>query len=160
MKALPALFHALCLALLGPAAQAQLQVQRLDGSTVTLDAAALAALPHEPVQAEAHGHRIEAQAVDLLQVLRAAGVVPPQQVRGAALRQVLLAGARDGYAAAFSWGELDPALGGRRVFLVTGGLRPDEGPLRLVVPADARPARWVRQLASLQLLAPPAPAPP
>lgn len=135
-------------------AQAQLQVQRLDGSAITLDAARLAALPREAVKAEAHGKAVQVDAVDLREVLRAAGIEPPQQIRGAALRQVLVAGARDGYAAAFSWAELDPALGGRRVFLVQGVPKAEEGPLRLVVPADARPARWVRQLDSLRLVAP------
>ncbi|WP_422015725.1 hypothetical protein [Roseateles sp.] len=151
MKTLFALF----IALLCTAAQAQLQVQRLDGTTAALDAARLAALPHEPVKAEAHGHKVDVSGIDLRDVLRAAGVEPPQQVRGAALRQVLLASAKDGYVAAFSWAELDPALGGRRVFVVTEGLTPDEGPLRLVVPADARPARWVRQLQALRLISPP-----
>lgn len=151
MKTLLALF----IALLCSTAQAQLQVQRLDGSTTTLDAAKLAALPHEAVKAEAHGHKVEASGVDLLQVLRAAGVTPPEQIRGAALRQVLIASARDGYVVAFSWAELDPALGGRRVFVLHDGLKPDEGPLRLVVPADARPARWVRQLETLRLISPP-----
>lgn len=135
-------------------AQAQLQVQRLDGSAVTLDAARLAALPREAVKAEAHGKAVEVNAVDLRDVLRAADIAPPQQIHGAALRQVLVAGARDGFAAAFSWAELDPALGGRRVFLVQDGLKAGEGPLRLVVPADARPTRWVRQLESLRLVAP------
>lgn len=155
MKSLPALLVALFAALCGPAAYAQLQVQRLDGSAVTLDAAALDALPHEVVRAEAHGKAVELNAVDLRDVLRAGGIAPPQQIYGAALRQVLLADARDGYGTAFAWAELDPALGGRRVFVVTGGLQPDEGPLRLLVPADARPARWVRQLQSLRLLSPP-----
>ena len=145
---------AFVIALLCTAAQAQLQVQRLDGTAVTLDAARLAALPREAVKAEAHGHKVEVNAVDLRDVLRAAGIEPPQQIRGAALRQVLMASARDGYVVAFSWAELDPALGGRRVFLVTDGLKPDEGPLRLLVPADARPARWVRQLETLRLAAP------
>lgn len=152
MKPLLAFFTALLCCTL---AQAQLQVQRLDGSRATLDAAALAALPHEAVKAEAHGHAVEMNAIDLREVLRAAGIEPPQQIRGAALRQVLLAGARDGYGVAFSWAELDPALGGRRAFLVHAGLKPDEGPLRLVVPADARPARWVRQLETLRLISPP-----
>ncbi len=146
---------AFLIALLCTASQAQLQVQRLDGSAVMLDAAKLAALPHEAVKAEAHGHKLEVNAIDVLNVLRAAGIAPPEQIRGAALRQVLLAGAKDGYVAAFSWGELDPALGGRRVFLVTEGLKPEEGPLRLVVPQDARPARWVRQLETLRLISPP-----
>ena len=153
------LLLALTVALLCSIAQAQLQVQRLDGSSVTLDAARLAALPHEAVKAEAHGKPVEASGVDLREVLRAAGIEPPEQIRGAALRQVLMAGARDGYVVAFAWAELDPALGGRRVFLVTDGpdgrLKPDEGPLRLIVPADSRPARWVRQLESLRLISPP-----
>lgn len=143
-----------CIALLGATAQAQLQVQRLDGSAVTLDAARLAALPREAVKAQTHGKPVEVSAVDLREVLRAAGIEPPQQIHGTALRQVLVAGARDGYAAAFAWAELDPALGGRRVFLVQDGLKAEEGPLRLLVPADARPARWVRQLDSLRLVAP------
>lgn len=151
MKTLLALF----IALLCSTAHAQLQVQRLDGSTTTLDAAKLAALPHEAVKAEAHGHKVEASGVDLLQVLKAAGVTPPEQIRGAALRHVLIAAAHDGYVVAFSWAELDPALGGRRVFVLHDGLKPDEGPLRLVVPGDARPARWVRQLETLRLISPP-----
>ncbi|HEY1130444.1 MAG TPA: hypothetical protein VGF12_13670 [Roseateles sp.] len=142
------------IALFCAAAQAQLHVQRLDGSAVTLDAAHLATLPREAVQAQAHGKAVEVQAVDLREVLRAAGIEPPQKISGAALRLVLVAGARDGYAAAFSWAELDPTLGGRRVFLVQDGPHADAGPLRLVVPADARPARWVRQLDSLRLVAP------
>ncbi|MFT7772957.1 hypothetical protein [Roseateles sp.] len=143
-----------CIALLcAAAAQAQLQVRRLDGSVVTLEATRLAALPRETIRAQAHGKAIEVDAVDVREVLRAAGIEPPQQIRGAALRQVLMADARDGYAAAFSWAELDPALGGRRVFLVQDA-HADEGPLRLVVPADNRPARWVRQLDSLRLVAP------
>lgn len=150
MKTLLALLAALLCSL----AQAQLQVQRLDGTSVALDAAKLAALPHEAVKAEAHGKPVEVNGVDLREVLRAAGIEPPQQIRGAQLRQVLMAGARDGYVVAFAWAELDPALGGRRVFLVTDGLKPDEGPLRLVVPADARPARWVRQFDSLRLISP------
>ena len=151
MKTLFALF----IALLCTATQAQLQVQRLDGSSVTLDAARLAALPHEAVKAEAHGKPVEVSGVDLREVLRAAGIAPPEQIRGPALRQVLMAGARDGYVVAFAWAELDPALGGRRIFLVTEGLKPDEGPLRLVAPQDARPARWVRQLETLRLISPP-----
>ncbi|MBV8036741.1 hypothetical protein [Roseateles sp.] len=142
------------IALLCAAAQAQLQVQSLDGSAVTRDAARLAALPHEVVKAQAHGKAVELSAVDLREVLRAAGIEPPQQIHGAALRRVLMAGARDGCASAFSWTELDAALGGRRVFLVQDGLKAEEGPLRLVVPADGRPTRWVRQLDILRLVAP------
>ena len=68
------------------------------------------------------------------------------------------AGARDGYRVVFSLGELDPATGGRRVFVVDRcdgkPLDADVGPLRLLVPEDARPARWVRQLQSITVSAP------
>ena len=89
----PTLF-ACFIGLLCSAAQAQLLVQRLDGSSVTLDAARLADLPHETVKAESHGKPVQVSGVKLAEVLRAAGIEPPQQIRGAALRQVLMAGAR------------------------------------------------------------------
>lgn len=140
-------------------AQAQLRLTRPDGQAVTLSAEQLAALPRETVRAEAHGQTLTVQATPLAAVLRAGGIAPPEKVHGAALRQVLLATAADGYAVSFAWGELDPALGGRQVYLVQNGagaeLKDGEGPLRLVVPADARPARWVRQLQGLTLISPP-----
>jgi len=57
---------------------------------------------------------------------------------------------------AFAAAELDPSLGDRRVHLVDRvddkPLAADEGPWRLVVPRDARGARWVRQVTRIAVI--------
>lgn len=130
-----------------------------DARTIPLDAAALAALPREAVSADAHGTHYACEGVPLVALLRQAGAMPEGELRGGAqLARHVEAGARDGYRVAFSFGELDPATGGRRVFVVDRcdgkPLDADTGPLRLIVPDDARPARWVRQLESITVSAP------
>lgn len=120
---------------------------------VPLDAATLAALPREAVQADSHGHALTCEGIDLVALLRHAGAMPDGELRGAQLARFVRADARDGYRVAFSLGELDPATGARRVFVVDRcdgkPLGDDVGPLRLLVPDDLRPARWVRQLQSI-----------
>ena len=58
--------------------------------------------------------------------------------------------AADGYQAVFAMAELDPALTDRVILLADrkGGqpLGAFEGPLRVIVPGEKRPARWVRQV--------------
>lgn len=57
------------------------------------------------------------------------------------------------YRVVFSLAELAPDLTGRVVLLADARdgkpLASDEGPLRLVLPDDARPTRWIRQITSL-----------
>ena len=90
--------------------------------------------------------------VSLGEVLRAAGVRFDPGMAG--LREtvsaaVLVEGA-DGYRVVFALAELDPALNEGRVILLadTRDGQPlgtnAGGPLRLVVPAEERPVRWVR----------------
>jgi hypothetical protein len=148
--------------LLSPLAHAQtpagapvLTVVALDGSSRTLDAAVLKGLPRTQVAAQAHGPHLDFGAVDLRDVLRAAGIEPPDQLHGAELARVLVASAPDGFKVAFAWAELDPTLGGKRVFLAldenAAPLAAEAGPWRLVVPGEARPTRWVRQVNRLAL---------
>ena len=60
--------------------------------------------------------------------------------------------------AVFSLVELDPARTGPPVLLADRRdgkpLEAAEGPLRLIAPEDARPVRWVRQVASLRVVRP------
>ena len=131
------------------AASAQAQ----DARPVALDAATLAALPREAVTATAHGKTHACEGVPLVALLRHAGAMPTTELRGKQLARFVRVEARDGYRVVFSLGELDPATGGRRVYVVDrcdGKPLGDEvGPLRLVVPEDARPARWLRQLETI-----------
>lgn len=125
------------------------------------DAASLAALPAttESVAYTAGGRPVSATftGVPLWTLLTAAGLVTDPAVRGAALRQYVLATGSDGYEAAFSLGELDPNLGGSgAVNLVAyaqdGQPLGADGFARLVVPDDLAGGRYVSNLVSLQVL--------
>jgi hypothetical protein len=64
--------------------------------------------------------------------------------------------AADGYQAAFSVAELDPAVGGKKVLLAfrRDGKELDTQacPLRLVVPDEKRHSRWVRRVTELEVM--------
>jgi hypothetical protein len=129
----------------------------LDGRTREFTASMLAGLPVARVSATAHDKTVAYTGADLLDVLRAAGTDLPDRLRGASMRLVLLAQGADGYTVAFSFAELDASLGARKVYLVNrGDDKPlaEDGPWRLIVPQDARAARWVRQLSRLTVVAP------
>ena len=64
--------------------------------------------------------------------------------------------AADGYRAVFALAELDPGFRGD-VPIITAScdgkaLDAKDGPLRLVVPGEKRPARWVRQVTAIDVL--------
>lgn len=126
---------------------------------VPLDEATLAKLPRESVKASAHGQNLNCEGVALAGLLRATGAMPADPLRGPQLARYLLVTARDGYRAVYSLAELDPSLSDRRVLLVDRcsgkPLDADDGPLRLIAPSDARPARWVRQVKSLTVVTAP-----
>jgi len=126
---------------------------------VPLDAETLAKLPRESVKASAHGQDLNCEGVALAGLLRATGAMPADPLRGPQLARYLLVTARDDYRAVYSLAELDPSLTDRRVLLVDRcdgkPLEADDGPLRLIAPSDARPARWVRQVKSLTVVTAP-----
>ena len=126
---------------------------------VPLDRATLAKLPRESVKGSAHGQDLDCEGVALANLLRATGAMPAEPLRGPQLTRYVLVTAQDAYRAIYSLAELDPSLTGRRVVLADrcGGkpLDADDGPLRLVAPSDARPARWVRQVKSITVIAAP-----
>jgi len=126
---------------------------------VPLDEATLTKLPRESVKASAHGQNLDCEGISLAGLLRATGAMPADPLRGPQLARYLLVTARDGYRAVYSLAELDPSLTDRRVLLVDRcdgkPLGTDDGPLRLIAPGDARPARWVRQVKSLTVVTAP-----
>ncbi|QWT21821.1 molybdopterin-dependent oxidoreductase [Bacillus sp. NP157] len=115
------------------------------------------ALPRTEVKAGAHGDAPTAwQGVNLIDVLHAQGAPAGEALRGKALTDFVRITASDGYQVVFSLGELDPAFGGRKVVLVDKHegkpLDAKDGPYRLVVPDDARPARWVHGVTAIELV--------
>ncbi|QQP95747.1 hypothetical protein [Lysobacter enzymogenes] len=122
---------------------------------VKLDEAVLAKLPQIKAEGMAHGRKLSCEGVALVALLRASGAMPAEPLRGAQLSRIAQVRARDGYRAAFSLGELDPSLGNRPVVLTRrcngAELPAEDGPWRLIVPGESRPARWVRQVESIRV---------
>jgi len=122
---------------------------------VKLDEAVLARLPQVKAEGVAHGRKLSCEGVALVELLRASGAMPAEPLRGAQLSRIAQVRARDGYRAAFSLGELDPSLGNRPAVLTRrcngADLPAGDGPWRLIVPGESRPARWVRQVESIRV---------
>jgi hypothetical protein len=120
-----------------------------------LSSVEIGALPRDSVKARIHdGPERWYAGPSLLSVLRRAGA-RVDTVRGPALRQVVIADASDGYRVVFSLAELAAGIGNRLVLLIDridGKPIPDEeGPWRLLVPADDHPTRWARQVVAIRL---------
>jgi DMSO/TMAO reductase YedYZ molybdopterin-dependent catalytic subunit len=121
-----------------------------------LTAADLAKLPHRSVTARTHdGKAASFDGIELGDVLQLAGVKFGEQLRGKDLALFLVVGAADGYRAVFALPELDHAFTDRIIILADRRdgkpLAEREGPLRIVVPAEKREARWVRQVVALTI---------
>jgi DMSO/TMAO reductase YedYZ molybdopterin-dependent catalytic subunit len=104
-----------------------------------------------------HDKKSETYEGVLLQTLLVkAGVPQGHDLRGPAMATYLLAEASDGYRVLFSLPELDTDFTDAQVLVADtmdgAPLGPNAGPLRLVVPQDKRPARWIRMLKSLTIV--------
>ena len=116
------------------------------------------------VQYTSHGQQHSAKCVGLVTLLKAAGVqtelkMDPKadpKTKNYPLRLVVMVAGRDGYTAAFSLGELMPEVGHEDVWLaveVDGkALAGDDGPARLIVPGDDKPARNVRAVGTITIV--------
>ncbi len=142
------------------AADARLEIAGAVEHPSALDRAALDKLPQETAQLKAKdGTVITFRGVALWQVLQSVGLKAAADKHNAALNLALHVTASDGYQVAFSVGELDPGVGGRTVLLATsrvganGAAEPigDNGPLRLVVPDDKKPARSAHQIVRIDV---------
>ena len=145
------------LAAAGHAAETWLTLKSAD-RTLAFTAEEFAALPHSELTAtDPHAkaeHRFTG--VSLRDLFARFDVPTGKQIRGAALQFAVLVRGTDGYAAVFSLTELDELYGNRAALLAerdeTGPLDGHYGPLRLVVPGDQLAARWVRNVASVELI--------
>ena len=78
----------------------------------------------------------------------------PLQQHGKDFRLFMVATGADGYEVVFSGGELTPDVHDGTVlvaYAMQGKALGKDGPLQVVVTGDKRPARWVRNLASLRV---------
>lgn len=125
------------------------------GRSATLDVAALAALPHESLTVSDHGRSRTYSGVPVAALAAKVGAPAGETLRGPALASAWLATASDGYRVALSAGEVDAGTGGRKAIVADSEngapLGAKDGPFKLVVEGDKRPARSARMLVSLEL---------
>ena len=125
---------------------------------LTLSLADLRDLPRQSLTVmNEHEKRDETyQGVPVAEILKRAGVPQGSGLRGPALAMYVRAEGADGYAVVFALAELDSSVQDSGVLVadtLNGQVMTDKlGPLRLVVPHDKRPARWVRMLRSITVV--------
>lgn len=129
-------------------------------TNIVLNAGDFAALHHVKFQIfdphEKKAHRFSGVAVP--EILALAGAPAGENLRGNALRQIIIFRARDGYAVSFSLADFDAAYSNRTIYLADqedgAPLSGTTGPLRLIVPGDKKAARWERMVTSIEIIDP------
>lgn len=140
-----------------PASASTLDLSGPDGRHLTLSADALESLPQKAVRVHnPHTGADEAyQGVEISLLLARLDAPLGAKLHGNALTMYVVAEGTDHYRVVYSLAEVDPAFHGGTVIVADGmdGHRLDarNGPFKLVNTEDKRPARWVRNLVSLQL---------
>jgi hypothetical protein len=93
--------------------------------------------------------------VRLADLLAKLGAPLGKELRGIALSSYLIAAGSDGYEAVIALAEVDPSFHTGEVIVADTmngqPLDAKSGPFKLVVTEDKRPARWVRNLVSIEL---------
>jgi DMSO/TMAO reductase YedYZ molybdopterin-dependent catalytic subunit len=142
------------------AKQEDLAVLTVDGAVerpLKLQVADLMNMAHESVQVKDHeGNPVSYTGVALADLLLRAGAPLGEKLRGANMVTYVVAHAKDGYRVVFTLAELDHGLADSRVLVAYAvnekPLTEGQGPLRMIVPGDKRPARWIRMLQRLEVV--------
>jgi hypothetical protein len=132
-----------------------LQVSYLD-KKVSLDAGELAKLPATEVDASDHQTKHRYSGALVRDILGLVGVPFGDALRGKALSLVVRITANDNYTVVFALAEFDPGFSDRSIVLADqqdGQPLPDNAaPFRIVIPGDTHPARWIRQVRSIEVI--------
>jgi hypothetical protein len=115
------------------------------GHSTSVTAAQISKLPHVTIAVQDHDKQTQFEGVPLSSVLSLAGILLGDALRGPRMSEALLVEAADGYKVVFALAEIDPTFATREIILADKrdgrALDAKEGPLRIVVPDDKRPAR-------------------
>lgn len=102
------------------------------------------------------GQTHTAQCVPLLSLIKAAQPKFDAKTKHPESHFLVWIQGRDGYSVLFSLSELMPEVGKRQVYIALdadGKPLPDkEAPIRLIVPADQKPARWLYGVVRISLV--------
>jgi len=133
-----------------------LKVENEKGKETTLTSEAIAKLPRQTLKVKDHkGNPATYEGVLLADVLRSAGVTLGKDLKGPLLANFLLIEAADGYRVVFALPEVDPDLTDKVVLLADRKdgkpLTADDGPYKIVAPADKRNMRWVKRVTRISV---------
>jgi hypothetical protein len=134
-----------------------LQIINAEGGSTSISTAQIANLPRVTVEVRDHDVPTRFEGVPVALLLTTAGIQLGDTMRGPRMTQVILMEATDGYKVVFAVAEFDPAFTSRKIILADKRdgktLDAKEGPFRIVAPGDKRPARWIRQVTTLKVIA-------
>jgi len=152
-----ALFALAVLALAaGPAGAQTLSLSGEGGQKTTVTAAQLVGMPRQHVQVTQHGEPHSYDGVLLSDLLAKVGAPHGEGIKGRELATVVRVSARDGYQVVVSLAETDAITRKGRMIVADreagAPLKPGEGPFRLVIEDDLRPARSARQVERIEIL--------
>lgn len=147
---------ALAAALLAfPALAQSVALKGPDGQVATLSAADLAALPHVKMTVVQHGKTSTFEGVSLGDIVTRVGAASGKAIHGPELATVIRVTAKDGYQVVLGLAETDPGTRKGRIILADradGAPLKDDGPFRLVVEDDLRPARSARMVERIEVI--------
>ena len=138
-------------------APAQLRLSAPSHEPIVLSQAELKSLPHITVTVQnTHADEKETYSgVRLADLCTKLGAPLGKELRGKAMVSYIKASAPDGYAVVFSIAEIDPEFHSGEIIVADQmngqPLDARSGPFKLVATEDKRPARWVRNVTTLEL---------
>jgi len=146
---------ALAAMIAGPVAAQSLTLRR-GNRTETVSPQQFAALPHQRAQVTQHDQSHDFEGVTLASLLARVGADVSKPLQGQDLAAAIRVTAADGYQVVLALSEIDPATRKGAVLLADRDsgkpLDAANGPYRLVVSDDIRPARSARQVTRIEVL--------
>jgi hypothetical protein len=139
------------------AAPVQLRISAPSHEPIVLSQADFKSFPHITVTVEnTHANEKETYSgVRLADLFAKLGAPLGKELRGKAMVSYVKASAPDGYAVVFSLAEVDPEFHSGDIIVADQmngqPLDARSGPFKLVASEDKRPARWVRNVTTLEL---------
>ncbi len=102
------------------------------------------------------GSKHTATAVQVMDLVNAAGPALDAKVKNDELRLIVVVEGRDGYVATFALAELMPAIGNKEAFVALDAdgkaLAERDSPAELIVPGDQKPERWVHGIKMIRII--------
>jgi hypothetical protein len=135
----------------------ELALRGLDGKSVTLSPADLAALPHKTVTVMNHHTNANEtySGVALSDLLAKIGTPQGTDVKGKLFMLGVVAEGTDHYSVLFAIAETDPTIHTGDIIVadqMNGQKLDKDGAFKLVSTEEKRPARWVRNLTSISIV--------